>query len=643
TEKEFGSAESRIKVSKPLMVKSALPRFTRTGDRFTAGAVVINYSSSPVSAVVAMSVAGAVVSSSAEVRVLALDPGTGKRADWSFSAVSTGAATFIFTARAGAETDGEKAEIMSVFGELPETSAVSMAVRQVFVQTVTRPPLAASADVEIALSPSVLSKLGGAALYLARYPYTCLEQKVSKVYPVLLNAEFAADFLPSDTGVLKADADKLFSSLGDYAGPGGGFCYWRNGSYSDPWLTAYVLEAVPLARKNGFRVDEDAVKAAAAFLDKYVSGGGSYADDLNIRAQALYALVLNKLERPDVFTKLYAARGKMSAAGLAYLLRGSAKLNLRADKGAELSRMLYNRLRLSGETSFFEDTGGNAWTHPSGVKTTALSLQALMEANGTYPAIESTVRWLVQMQKNGCWNNTSDTAAALRALEYYYASVEEGRGDFSAEVSVLTVPEKILMKQDFTDLEPPSVFQKFSITDITGSSASAKVRFSKDGAGVLYCTMRLNTVPKAYPEPLARGFSLRRSLAPVAGGGLKAGGRAEITLTVNTAQDRYFVALEDFIPSGFEIVNEGIAAETGAADGDSDSDGYDYGSGFTHVEKYDDRLVAFADYLPAGEHQYKYLVQAVAPGNFTRPAGRVSCMYEPEVFGRTATENVVIK
>ena len=66
-------------------------------------------------------------------------------------------------------------------------------------------------------------------------------------------------------------------------------------------------------------------------------------------------------------------------------------------------------------------------------------------------------------------------------------------------------------------------------------------------------------------------------------------------------------------------------------------------SGFTHSEKYDDRIVLAADYLSAGEHSYTYLVQAVTAGEYNVPSSRAECIYEPEIFGATAVSKEIIK
>ncbi|HLP18178.1 MAG TPA: hypothetical protein VK470_18105, partial [Bacteroidota bacterium] len=65
-------------------------------------------------------------------------------------------------------------------------------------------------------------------------------------------------------------------------------------------------------------------------------------------------------------------------------------------------------------------------------------------------------------------------------------------------------------------------------------------------------------------------------------------------------------------------------------------------SAFNHTEGYDDRMLFFADFLPAGVHSYTYLVRAIHSGTYTQPSTRAECMYEPEIFGRTESGTVTI-
>ena len=118
---------------------------------------------------------------------------------------------------------------------------------------------------------------------------------------------------------------------------------------------------------------------------------------------------------------------------------------------------------------------------------------------------------------------------------------------------------------------------------------------------------------------------------------LQAGQRYYVTLTLRSAAARHFVVAEDFIPAGVEIVNTSLATEAQPAGGENTN------SAFGRVERYDDRIAAFADYLPAGTHTFTYMISAVSRGTFSYPCAWASLMYDPGLFGRNTTETLIIE
>ncbi|MDT4944908.1 MAG: alpha-2-macroglobulin, partial [Pseudonocardiales bacterium] len=65
--------------------------------------------------------------------------------------------------------------------------------------------------------------------------------------------------------------------------------------------------------------------------------------------------------------------------------------------------------------------------------------------------------------------------------------------------------------------------------------------------------------------------------------------------------------------------------------------------GFDHVERHDDRVQLFATRLSEGRHVFTYVVRATTAGSFRTAPAQAEEMYEPEVFGRTATAMIEIK
>src|SRR5208282_2801522 len=97
-------------------------------------------------------------------------------------------------------------------------------------------------------------------------------------------------------------------------------------------------------------------------------------------------------------------------------------------------------------------------------------------------------------------------------------------------------------------------------------------------------------------------------------------------------------------PAGWEIVDPTFAVE-----GEEDARALEeqggrgqYWGTFSRSERYDDRIQVFADLMTAGEHRWSYLIQATTPGRYHVPAAYVEQMYEPEVFGRTASTEVEV-
>ena len=62
----------------------------------------------------------------------------------------------------------------------------------------------------------------------------------------------------------------------------------------------------------------------------------------------------------------------------------------------------------------------------------------------------------------------------------------------------------------------------------------------------------------------------------------------------------------------------------------------------SYFEFRDDGVRVFKNAAWAGRYKYSYLARAVADGDFWMRGSRISLMYRPEVFGKTAARKVTI-
>lgn len=654
--RRFGSGDASVTVSKPLSLRPSLPRLARAGDVFECGAVLHNYTSSAAVADLELEVSGEAVAVTGEpARRVTVEGGKAGEFTWACAALKPGESVFRFRARAGAETDGLEWRLPVRAWEPREYAATSGVAGNLTEEALLRPYPGAEGDLSVSMSATALSGLSEGARYLLEYPYGCLEQKLSRSMPVITGAELIEAFGLGGLGTLKAEARKVFEKLPDYQHPSGGFCYWPGGCvWPDPYLTAYALEAAALAGKEGYPSDPAALKRAADWLQGYLSSARSdwaypysASEDYAARAYAVYALALHGRNMSAYFNQLYLKRPQLPYLAKAYMLKAAKLLGFDPLSAKKLTAEIMAQARYSPTQLHFEDAEPMPWIHNTAVKTTAVMLDALLEADGGFAGDEKAVKWLTAEKKNkGRWRNTQENAWALRAFQGFYRRYEKEVPDFKAAASLIgdgaVTP---LAEEWFKGRSLAAPEWSFGFGRVFGEREEAKVLFSKAGAGRLYYTLRMGFIPQRRDRPAAEGLEISRSMKPMDGGKtFKAGARAIVTITVRSPQDRTFVAVNDPVPAGFEIVNTEFAvesAEDARALAGKAGRGGEWG-GFQRAERYDDRMLIFADYLTAGAHKYSYVVQATVPGTFYGPAALAEGMYEPEVFGRTAGSLVEI-
>ncbi|MBI5243753.1 MAG: hypothetical protein HY922_08735 [Elusimicrobia bacterium] len=648
----MGSGETRLSVKKPLMLRPSLPRFARLGDVFQGGIVVHNYTGSSAAVKVELKLRGeAAAYDGPPERTIEVESGKALEVLWPMKASALGQAAFEFRCAAGSETDGLEWKLETSLPTPLEYAATSGATAEkaeekITVPKTSRPDLG---GLEASLSPTAMAGLQEGAKFLLGYPYGCLEQKLSRAFPVLVGADMVETYGLGDLKGLKRRSQEVFKGLSEFQHPSGGFGYWPAPINPDPYLTAYALHAAAIAKKEGYEVEAGVLSKAVSWLRGYLYGERSQwaypysrSEDYASRAYALYALALHGQKESGYLSNLFMRRDRLPVSGKAHLLKAAKALEAEPLILDTLASELLQAARYSPTTLHFESSEDAPWTHESNVRTTALVLQAMLEARGGFPADDKAVRWLMEERKNlGRWRTTQENFAALYALQDYYRAYEKESPSFQA-LAKLAGQE---WKETFQGRTLEARLRSFPLSAL--EEDKGRVSLSKEGTGRLYYTLRLSWMPK---EERARseGLSIEKKIEPLApGAGSKAfppGSRAVVTLKVKTPQDRTFVAINDPVPAGFEIVDPTFAVEGQESARILEERAKDnpYWGTFQRSENYDDRIQIFADYLTAGEHSYSYLVQAATPGAYRMPSTRVEQMYQPEVFGATAGGEVVV-
>ena len=122
---------------------------------------------------------------------------------------------------------------------------------------------------------------------------------------------------------------------------------------------------------------------------------------------------------------------------------------------------------------------------------------------------------------------------------------------------------------------------------------------------------------------------------------------------VTTSKPYYNVVIVDPLASQTEVMNsafntektlpENRPAEEREYPGEEDSprfyedESYFFGAQPSFQEYRHDKVVFFFNYIPPGYHEYKYVIRPLVRGNGIHPPGQAKLMYEPEIFGRSAS------
>ena len=521
------------------------------------------------------------------------------------------------------------------------------------------------------LASTAMVGLGEGARYLVEYPYGCAEQRASRALALLLAGDLGDAFaLPGiDPKEARAISQAQITQLATYQCPSGGFAYWPGACASvSPYLTAYVLHVFQVAESLKYRVGPDVMDRAFGYLEgelaKAPPTNESWMPAYTAwQAFAVKVLVEGGRNQDSNLTRLYGYLDRMPVFGITYLADAMVAKGEGGPRLAELRRRMKNAVLPEGGSAHVEELNDPylLWFWNSNVRSTAIVLGHQARQANPDLDLRAMVRWMMAARKDGRWGNTQENALAMEALVTYYRTHEAEVPDFSAAVTFGTEPA---LKQAFKGRSATATTRQVPMATLLAGAPAGTTKdltFTKTGTGRLFYLARLRyAVDTPRQQGLDSGFAITRRYEPTQPGAkgatgpastsYEAGDLVRVTLTFDLTKERRFVAVVDPLPAGFEPVESWFAttARDLAGQNDDQSEPSEWWAlwekgGFDHVEKFDDQVRLFATRLSEGRHEFSYIVRATTAGSYTAAPAHVEEMYEPEVFGRTATAAIDVK
>jgi uncharacterized protein YfaS (alpha-2-macroglobulin family) len=438
---------------------------------------------------------------------------------------------------------------------------------------------------------------------------------------------------------LQTKVEKGRNRLYAFQHPDGGWGWWKDDE-SDPFMTAYVIDGLTLAKEAGYEIDEQRIAQGRARLQGMLDATDSRTN-LDDRAFMTYALAESGGIDRIYIDKLYANRSNFQPYGRALL---ALTLSIQKDPRAqEVVAEIEHDAQVSSTAAFWQSkrTQRLDFSENDQTEGTALSVKALARIKPNSAVLPLAARWLVSERHNGYyWNSTKDTAFAIFGLIDYVKVSHELTPSYDVEVYV---NGETAIVEHVTDA---SATQSFVINR-KGSAVGAtnQIRIVKRGKGSLYFSTAvdyytnddhvdargssdLNVTREYYRLQVhEENYKLNWTMTPLTGE-IHSGDLLVVKLRLTGKPGRH-VMLEDPIPSGAEQL------ET-VGNLNLNYTNHGWSDWYSSREFRDRRTVFFIDRFD-GDVTFQYAVRVQVPGEFVVAPARAELMYEPEINANTAT------
>ena len=466
----------------------------------------------------------------------------------------------------------------------------------------------------------------------------------------------------------------------------GGFSYFKSWRESNYYLTLRMITTLNNVSAAGYEVNQDSITRAANYVLDKINTDKAYQSESNLiyAAHAFSSMKNNKsyLDEvaPRIKEKILSDEKMMNEdldnMSLTYLALTMAENPDSFDSGDKdtVYKILENRVRIDARGAYMSSNKNLNWSYyESDQKITALYLKALVADKRDNTTLGNLLRWLLNSrEKDGAWGSTASTLSVIDAFTDYLVWQGENKSNFDLtialngdELAQFKFNPETILNQEKTEISP---LDKMEIGKILPLTFTKKANNSQKN-NFYYDVDLKYYIPVENIAPRDEGFAISRNLYAIddekfenpvteakVGDILK--GRIELIVP----ETRNYVAIEDYLPAGTELVNFNLATENSTvlesnygtdeygneceigAKGCNSDYYYDPSLLYARTEEMrDDRLFLFTDHLSPGTYHYDYYLRVLIPGEYNHLPAVASEMYTPEIFGRTGGEKFIVK
>lgn len=660
----FGVGDAQIRVTKPLVLRAALPRVLRPGDTAELAAIV----QSREQAGGALTIEATLhapgrpplrLTSPALIRH-DLPAGAQFRAPFTVHAEAPGDAEIELRAvlAGGAHSDAVRlplrvivertlSERVATYGALGDDQPIAIPLR------IPKHTLPGYGGVQISATTTLLGGLEDAVHDLLHYPHGCLEQTASRLLPLVALHDLAQIYplpQPERAPMIRAGVDRLLAMQL----PGGGFAYWPGDDQPHHYASAYAAWVLHLAQKSGIEVPAAALERAFTYLEGQLASQPEGPHDPGAEHEIRRVIALHTLSEagrrhPGALAPLYLIRARLPVFARAFLLlalhsHDPADPRVQGLTDELLGQIVETPAAAHVHEPYPYDLG--AYFHSDG-RSDAILLLALLRLRPDHPRVQGLARGLLERRVGGAWRNTQENAYALLAVAAYARYHEATTPDLSVHAWVGAAP---LLDAQFRGAGAlprrgalPLALLRAAASPPGGAADTAPIILHREGDGLLYYRIGAEWSPLAADLPArAQGLAVARTLRRRSGPStndltFEPGEPLALDLEIHADTRARDVALEIPLPGGLEAIQRELGRGQRAL-----GLGGGRGAWVTYEEQHSDRILLYADDLAPGPHRHTLYLRATTPGVYQLPPAHIEAMYTPELYGRSAAARLQI-
>ena len=468
--------------------------------------------------------------------------------------------------------------------------------------------------------------------YMSDYPYSCLEQQISKAIVL------------EDRNQGQTVVNQLQTYLDGY----GLLKFFPQSQCGSAQLTRYALN---IFEENGYKIPEGTLERSTNGLTAYIHGQAechTWWDNLvrdNYRDQErLLAMeTLSRYKKFDVadLTSIQQTPNLWATETVVAwfkLLQRETKIPKRDELMKQAENIL--RARVNYQGSLMNLQGKLDWEAKW-----MLFTSSDQEAMGVFGVAVDNASWsgdagkmargVIARLNKGVWDTTLANAWAVTTLRRFSQKFEKDKVTGKTQVST---PAN--QKESF-DWSKAPMGAEISLAWPTGSVDKAvNVDFKHDGSGKPWMLLQARSaIPLKAPWDL--GYRISRKLSAIsqkAAGKWSDGDVVNVELTIFAKYDQPWVVVRDPIPAGASHLGSGLEGSSALLDKapkkkKSVDDPDAWPSEFD--EKSNSNFISYAAYLAKGTYRLNYRIRLNSSGTFKLPPSHVEAMYSPEVFGES--------